>query len=111
MLSSNVGLKFIYKCIVSIILTFLFKFALCSSSGFLNRGPRPPLGATERFSEDHEQRPLLNSSAVILQNPIDKQGTTSVDSLWKRATKYERLRTTALVGLAHLLDSTGVIKF
>jgi len=45
---------------------------------------------------DHEQRPLRNSSAVILQNPIDEQGATSVDSLWKGATNDERLRTTAL---------------
>ena len=53
---------------------------------FLKRGPRPPLGATRTFSGGHEQRPLLNNSAVILQNPIDEQGTASVDSLWKGAT-------------------------
>ena len=35
---------------------------------FLTRSPRPPLGKTERFSGGHEQRPLLNTSAVILQN-------------------------------------------
>jgi len=51
---------------------------------------RRPLGG-------HEQRPLLNSSTVILQNPIDEQGATSVDSLWKGATNHERLRTTVLV--------------
>ena len=38
-------------------------------AGFLNRGPRQPLGATERLSRGHEQRFLLTSSAVILQNP------------------------------------------
>jgi len=31
--------------------------------------PSAPVGATERFSGGHEQRPLLNSSAAILQNP------------------------------------------
>jgi len=41
-------------------------------TGFLNRSPRPPLGTTEQFPEGHEQRPLLNRSAVILQNPIGK---------------------------------------
>jgi len=49
--------------------------------GFLNWGPRPPLGTTERFSGGHEQRPLLNSSAMILQNLIDERETTSVESL------------------------------
>jgi len=34
---------------------------------FLNQGPRPALRAKERFSGGHEHRPLLNSSAVILQ--------------------------------------------
>jgi len=38
---------------------------------------------------------LLNSSAVILQNPIDGQGTTSVDNLWKGGINHERLRNTA----------------
>jgi len=37
-------------------------------------GPATPLGATEQFSGAYEQRPLLNSSAVILQKPIDEQG-------------------------------------
>jgi len=41
----------------------------CCRPGFLKRGPRYPLGAMERFSWGHEQRHLLNSSAVILQNP------------------------------------------
>jgi len=36
--------------------------------GFLIRGPRPPLGATERFSESHKQIPSLGSFAVILLN-------------------------------------------
>jgi len=40
-------------------------------------------GATERFSGGHEQRPLLNSSAVTLQNPSDGQGAKSVDRFWK----------------------------
>jgi len=65
-----------------------------SRAGFLNRSPRLPLRATEQFSGDHEQRPLLNSSAVILQNPIDEHGAASVESLWKGATNHERLRTT-----------------
>jgi len=43
-----------------------------SKAGLLNRGPRPPLGATERFSRGHEKRLLLNSSAVILQDPSGK---------------------------------------
>ena len=53
------------------------------------------LEATEQFFGDYEQRHLLNSSAVILQNPIDEQGTTSVERLWKGAANHERLRTTA----------------
>jgi len=32
---------------------------------------------------------------MILQNPIDEQGTTS-ESLWKQATNHERLITTEL---------------
>jgi len=56
-------------------------------------GPRHPLEATVRFSGGHELRPLLNSCGVMLQNPIDEQGATSVESLWKWATKHERLRT------------------
>jgi len=39
------------------------------SSGFLKRGPQTPLGARERFSGGHEQRPSLGSFAVILHNP------------------------------------------
>jgi len=50
----------------------------------------------ERLSRGNEQRPLLNNSAVILQNPIDEQGATSVESLWKGATNHERLRTIGL---------------
>jgi len=34
---------------------------------------------------------------VILQNPIDEQGATSIDRLWKGATNHESLRTTGLV--------------
>jgi len=33
---------------------------------------------------------------MILQNPINEQGVTSVESLWKGATNHERLRTTGL---------------
>ena len=56
------------------------------------RGPRSGSpGATERFSGGHEQRPLLNSSAVILQNPVDEQRVTSVESFWKGATNREGL--------------------
>jgi len=65
-------------------------------TGILNWGPRPPLGDTEWFSGSHEQGPLLYSSAMILQNPIDEQGATSVDSFGKGATSHERLRTTDL---------------
>jgi len=54
--------------------------------GFLNRGPQPTLRAMERFSAGHEKRPLVNSSAMILQNPIHEQG----------ATHHEMLRTTGL---------------
>jgi len=46
--------------------------------------PSVPLGG-------HEQSPLLNSSVVILQNPIDEQGATSVESLCKEPTNHERL--------------------
>jgi len=67
--------------------------------GVSQQGLRPPLGATEPFSgatsrglRGHQQRPLLNSSAVILQNPINEQEGTSVDSLWKEATNHRRLR-------------------
>ena len=63
-------------------------------TGFLNLGPWSSLGAMERFSGSHEQKPLLNSSAVILQNLIDEQGVTGVDSLWKGATNHKSLRTT-----------------
>jgi len=34
---------------------------------------------------------------VILQNPIQELGSTSVESLWKGATNHESLGTTALV--------------
>jgi len=50
----------------------------------------------EQFSGGQEQRHLLNSSAVILQNTTDKQWVTSVESLWKGATNHERSRTTNL---------------
>ena len=67
---------------------------------FLNRSPQAALGVTERFSGTHEQRPLLNSSAVILQNPIAEQGATSVESFWKGDTNHERLRTTDITTLS-----------
>jgi len=50
----------------------------------------------EQFSSGHEQRPLLNSSAVILQNTIDQQRATTVESFWKGAKNHERLRTNDL---------------
>jgi len=50
---------------------------------FPNWSPRPPLGTTERFPGGHEQRPLLKSSVVILQNPIDQQRATRIGTLWK----------------------------
>jgi len=34
---------------------------------------------------------------VILQNRIDEQGATNVESLWERVTNHERLRSTALI--------------
>jgi len=63
--------------------------------GFLNRSTQPHLGSTEWFSGGHEQRPLLNISAVMLQSPIDEQGTTSVKSRWRGTTNHEKLQTTA----------------
>jgi len=42
--------------------------------GFLSQSPHPSLGARERFSGSHKQRPFLYSSAMISQNTIDKQG-------------------------------------
>jgi len=64
--------------------------------GFLNQGPRATFGAMERFSVGHKQKPLPKSSVVILQNPIDEQGTTTLESLRRGATKHERLRNTVL---------------
>ena len=61
------------------------------SKGFSN-GPSPPLGAhVQRPSRSHEQkqRPKLG-----IFN--DKQGATSAESLLKRATVHESLRTTVL---------------
>jgi len=40
------------------------------TTGFLKRGSRPPLGATERVSGVHDQTPLLGSFAVTLRNPV-----------------------------------------
>jgi len=51
----------------------------------------------------HEQRPLLNSSVVVLQNSVDEPELTSVDSLWKGATNHERLRTTDLASMLRIL--------
>ena len=39
-----------------------------SKSGFFNRGPRPPLGATERFSGSTSRAFVCSSSAEILQS-------------------------------------------
>jgi len=61
-----------------------------------SRGQGSSTGGQERFSGSHEQRLLLNSSSVVLQNPIDEQGATSIKNLWKGATNHEKLRTTAL---------------
>jgi len=47
----------------------------------------PLKGAKERFSEGHEQRPLLNISAVILQNPIDEQGRPQVLRVFGRGSQ------------------------
>jgi len=47
-------------------------------------------GHEQMLSGGHEQIPLLNSSAVILQNPI-------VIRQWKAATNHERLRTTGQI--------------
>jgi len=55
-----------------------------------------PVGDHGAVPGGHEQTPLLNSSAVILQNPVVKQGAKSARSLWKGATNHERLRTTVL---------------
>jgi len=73
---------------------------LSLSQDFSTRALGSPWGP-EWFSGSHEQRPLLNSSAVILQNPIDEQTATSVESLWKGPTNHERLRT-ALSEIHHL---------
>jgi len=43
------------------------------------------MGATERFSGGHEQRPLLNSSAAILQNLIDQQGPQMLSVFGRRS--------------------------
>jgi len=65
------GLPFEYGLTIftAIILIFFTFSVLDFSAGFFKRGPRPPLGATERFSGDHEQRSSLGSFGVILHNP------------------------------------------
>jgi len=72
------------------------KFAATTLVRVSQQGPSLPLGPTEWFSGSHEKRPLLNSSAVILQNPINEQEATSVHSLWKGVTNHDRLRTADL---------------
>jgi len=47
--------------------------------GFSNGALTPP--GHRAVLQGHKQRPLLNSSAVIFQNPIDEQGATSVEGL------------------------------
>jgi len=37
-------------------------------AGFIKRGPRSSLGATDRFSGGHKQKLSLGSFAVILHN-------------------------------------------
>ena len=80
---------------------------ICSSKtsfshNCLNKGrisqlePSAPLGDHGAVLRGHEQRPLLNSSSVILPDPIDEQGATSVESPYKGTTNHERLRTTEL---------------
>jgi len=65
------------------------------SAGFLNRCPRLPLGPRSGL-------PGATSRGRDIANPTDEQGATSFDSLYKEATNYERLKTTALV----LVDSS-----
>ena len=96
--------KFFYFCSISL-------YSTCTSSGVSDslvvktRVPHPgPRGATERFSGAHEQRLLLNSSTVMLQNPIDEQGARSVDSLWMGVTNHEMLRT---IGLDQWFSNCG----
>ena len=57
---------------------------LVSKSGFLKRGPRPPLGPRKLFSVGHEQRQRPKLGIFI-----DEQGATSVESLLKGATAHE----------------------
>ena len=73
------------------------------------QGPAAPLG-------DHgavlrgpraEAYTTVNSSAVILQKPIDEQGTTSVESLWRETTNHETpLLCTKAKLVDHLLHHT-----
>jgi len=44
---------------------------------------------------------------VILQNPIDEHGATSVDSLWQLATNHGSLRTTEVEGRTVARKSWG----
>ena len=60
-------------------------------TGFLNRVTRSPSAPR---GDSPETFTKYCSSAVILQNPIDEHGATSLDSLWKGTTKHESLRTT-----------------
>jgi len=67
--------------------------------GFLNRCPRLPLGPRSGL-------PGSTSRGRDIANPTDEQGATSFDSLYKEATNYERLKTTALV----LVDSSRAFR-
>ena len=49
-------------------------------AGFLNRGPRQPLGATERLSRGHEQRFFANQLCRDIAKPkCDNINYTSVE--------------------------------
>jgi len=59
--------------------------ALVSKSGFLKRGPSPPLGATELFSGGHVQRPRRGHEQTLrpkLDIFIDEQGPQVLSVFW-----------------------------
>ena len=70
-----------YVILIQRMRTITPKHSLMSKSRFFNLSPQLALGATERFSVGQKQRPLVNSSVVILQNPVDEERATSVESL------------------------------
>jgi len=72
-------------------------------SGFLNRGPRPPLGVHGAVLRGPRAEAFVKWLSRDIAKPktkigicIDEQGATSVESLWKEATNHESLRTTVL---------------